>query len=279
MSKANNLTLKGENSMTKIQEAKLVLKKAGYKIQEGSFDPKRFEYNRGRQGDNNPNDGKPTGVKYSKNGNIHEGEGAKAFLEARKVLAKAGYKVVREDIVEDQDQDLEQEEVVESTKVSKAKALIEARKTLRKAGYKIVREDYDQDIDYKSNVSVPSESKEYADNFPGTNTGDEEINQQNTPAASTEKGDLHEALVVLKKAGIKVVRESKKIKEFYTEDYDSEGLDDEYFDDRPDFEDDFEEGFNPPVESDPFEASDLDYVDDLVSDAANFDDEGNLRGI
>jgi hypothetical protein len=295
-----------EKIMNKIQEARLLLKKAGYKVQEGSFDPNRFEYNRGRQGDNNPNNSKPTGVKYSKTGNIHEGEGAKAFLEARQVLKKAGYKVIKEEknsnileakkvlrksgykLVRECDEvDSEEQEVIEESKNSR-KTILEARKTLARAGYKTIKEN--QDIDYKSNISVPAKTEEYPDSFPGTNTGDEEINQQGTPAASTEKGLVQEALKLLRKTGHKVIKESKKLKEFGNGAFDDEGSDDEFYEDES-YED--EDGFyeenefydnmgnwDPIKKDDQFdEPKDLDFVDRLVSDAANFDEEDNLRGI
>jgi hypothetical protein len=272
--------------MRKIDEAKLVLKKAGYKVTEGSFSPDRFEYSRGRQGDNNPNDSKPTGVKYSRTGNIHEGEGARAFLEARRTLAKAGYKIYRES---DEEINPEEQEPIVESRANKIRTIVEAKKLLAKSGYKVVREEYDQDIDHPSNISIPGKSE---DQKPALkNNGNAPITSGGDPQESHEKGDtgipgsFREAVQVLKKAGIKITK-NKKIKEmieFGSGDYDDEGG---FGDSEPPL------GMGGDIKDEPFVGSshdvlevgdeaatydDLDFVDSLTSDPANFHPDGSLR--
>jgi uncharacterized Zn-binding protein involved in type VI secretion len=204
--------------MTKIQEAKLVLKKAGFKVTEGSFDPSRFEYSRGRQGDNNPNDAKPTGVRYSKSGNIHEGEGSRSFLEAKKTLTRAGYRLVKpsDKIAEarrvlaragiktlkegDEMIDPEQEEIVE------------AKRVLARAGIKVVREG-DEMVDPEQEEIVEAKRVLARAGVKVVREGDEMVDPEQEEIVESKKARLErvraiiEAKKVLKKHGFNVVRE------------------------------------------------------------------------
>jgi hypothetical protein len=146
------------------------------------------------------------------------------YIQAKKILNKAGFKLIREGSLNKAGIEMSAgrggDNMPSSPKATglkyaktgsqyegmEKKQLIEAIKTLRKAGYgvKRVREaDYNEE-DYPTSYMGQNEVIK----SPVSNNGNEEINQQDYPAGSTEKGDLKEAFRVLKQKKYKIVRES-----------------------------------------------------------------------
>jgi hypothetical protein len=158
--------------------------------------------------------------------------------------------------------------------------IAEAKQLLRDRGYRVIREDVYLD----PKAGYPGEEKPTPANIHRHDAGGEEIDQQDFPAASTEKGDLKEswkdvlrAKRTLREAGYVVERgeipfgnKTKRVRELYDPSIDDDDSK------RAAYEDDFEFDFsNREYDLDDYE--DLDYVDSLAADAANFDENGFVK--